>query len=154
MRGELAEKKKEEARCWAWVSLVLGSLTVLGALSSGAWPVALVGICSVVGCLMVLFGRDGLLQIGTVLLTISAVIELVCGGMFLVVAIYLIATPSTVGGFGILVGIYALIFSIPVFATGTIDAITVSILRKIDYGNFGKEGSQSINATPSVNLPL
>ena len=149
------DKKEAEARCWAWASLVIGSLILFGALSSGAWPVILVEIASVVGSALFLFGGEKVRQASVVVLAISAILELVGGGIFLLFAIYLISAPSTLGGFGFLLGIYAFVFSIPVVAVGVIDGYTVSLVRTTVYGNVDeKEALGSEKVVPSVNLAI
>lgn len=136
-------KKEQEARTWAWVSLVFGTVVAFGALFSGAFPVILVELSSILGSAFFLFGSERLKQTGVTLLMVSAVFELVAGGATFLFALYFIAVPGSFAGFGLLIGIYALVFSVPVLALGAIDYYTVRLVRKRVFGSGQAEGSGS-----------
>tara|TARA_B100001057_G_C22808806_1_gene934550 strand:- start:167 stop:712 length:546 start_codon:yes stop_codon:yes gene_type:complete len=153
-------KKEQEARTWAWVSLVFGTLIAFGALFSGALPVILVELSSILGSAFFLFGSERLKQTGVTLLMVSAVFELVAGGVTLLFALYFIAVPGVFAGFGLLLGIYALVFSVPILALGAIDYYTVRLVRKRVFGSNESKGYESgttetktLMADQGTNLP-
>jgi hypothetical protein len=136
-------KKEQEARTWAWVSLVFGTVVAFGAVASGAFPVVLVELSSILGSAFFLFGSERLKQTGVTLLTVSAVFELVTGGVTFLFAFYFIAVPGSFAGFGLLLGIYALVFSVPILALGAIDYYTVRLVRNRVFGSDESAGSES-----------
>lgn len=152
-----SEKVDAETRCWAWTSLVLGVLVILGAIGSFAWPVIIVELGSVIGSAMFLFGGESVKQTAVVLLAVAAVFECVGGGIFLLLAFYLLATPSGLAGWNLVLGIYALVFSVPVITIGAIDLYTVQLIRKSVFRAKEESGLDSkvpLNATPAVNLTI
>ena len=59
---------------------MFGTVVALGALFSGAYPVTLIQLSSILGSDFFLFGSERLKQTGVTLLMISAVFELPAGG--------------------------------------------------------------------------
>ena len=134
-------KNVPEARCWAWTSLIIGVVVLLGAIATYAVPAVLVELGSVVGSILFLFGGERLRRTSVVILAVSTVFELVGGLVFLLLGFYLIAAPQTLGGFAVLIGFYALVFSVPIVAIGAIDLYTVYLVREYVFGNNSEEGA-------------
>lgn len=146
------DKREEETRCWAWTSLILGAVILLGAIGSAAYPVVILQLASVIGSLLFLFGGEELQQTSVVLLGVAAVFECVGGALALLVGFFFIATPSGLSGWSLVLGLYALIFSVPVISVGLIDAYTVYRVRNSVFGD--AESTAPLNVTPAVNLAI
>lgn len=136
------------------MSLALGTLVLLFAFGSYAWPVILVELASVAGSALFLFGGDESRRTAVVLLGVAATFEVIGGAIALILAFFLISVQSSLGGFSLLIGLYALIFSVPVIAIGAIDLYTVYRVRDAVFGPAGaKRPEPRLTATlPAVNL--
>ena len=154
------ESADAETRCWAWASLVMGGIVLVFALATGAWPVILLQLASVTGSLFFLFGSKELRRAAVIMLGVSAAFELIGGLVAFVVGIWLTVVPGVLGGFGFLLGFYALMFSVPVLGIGAVDFYTVYRVRKAVFGGqkSGKPESNELlqveSVPPVVNLSM
>ena len=159
---EVYRREERKAQCWAWTSLVVGALVFAGALVASSWPVALVEVGSVVGPALFIFGGTNARSAGIVVLVITTVFELVAGGVLLVVGLIFVASHSTLGGFGPLIGTYAFVLSVPVLGVGIVDAITAKAMRDVRDMNDSRTTVRSAEpsrpdiemSTPFVNLEM
>ena len=104
-------KKLAEARTWAWASLVIGTLVLLGSIASFAWPFIPLQLFSVIWSLFFLYGGEQQMWYSVVMLGVVAAFELMGGAVTFLFALYFVAFPGQFGGFVLLIGIYALVFS-------------------------------------------
>ena len=144
---------EDRARRWAWTSLVVGAFVLAASATAASWPATLVQIGSVVGPALFLFGSARARGAGVVVLVITAVLELITGGVLVVAGLAFVGSPSSLGGFGLLLGVYSLVLVIPVLGVGIVDALAAramsAALRPVPEGRSG--GTTSL---PLVNLEV
>lgn len=123
----------EQARCWSWVSLVLGILVLIGAAmsASGSWPIIVLEILSVLGSLTLLFAGDAWLYTAFVMLALSAVGEGIGALTALIIGIVLVSvTTGELLGLGVFLGTILLVMSVPLGALCAIDTYTAVLIRR------------------------
>lgn len=124
-----------EAKLWAWASLIMGLVVLVFALAASAWPVIMLEIASVLGSMLFLCGNESQQRIAVALIGIAAFFELAGGLVAFVLGIWLTVVPGSLGGFGLLLGLYALLFSIPILGIGGVDFYTVYLVRREVFGS-------------------
>lgn len=154
--GDATTKESDplsEAKLWAWASLIMGIVVLVFAFGAMAWPVIILEFASVLGSMLFLFGKQSQQRIAVVLIGIAAVFELAGGLVAFVLGIWLTVVPGTLGGFGLLLGLYALLFSIPVLGIGGVDFYTVYLVRREVFGSVAAGRSVSeVWIPPMVQL--
>jgi hypothetical protein len=147
-------KKLAEARTWAWASLIIGTLVLLGSIASFAWPFIPLQLFSVIGSLFFLYGGEQQMRCSVVMLGVVAAFELMGGAVTFLFALYFVAFPGQFGGFGLLIGIYALVFSIPTLAIGGIDFYTVRLVRGVVFGEDSSAPEKDAMVPPMDTLKV
>ncbi len=124
---------EEEARTWAWVSLIAAAFVGVLSLPGGLWPVFLVEMISVAGSVLFLYSGKERRNFAMVLTIIAAVVETVAGVLLAVYGLYLVNQPADLLGWAALIGIYALVISVPVISLAAIDIFTALRIRALLY---------------------
>lgn len=129
----MASAAEEEARTWAWVSLIAAAVVALLSLPGGLWPVFLVELISFSGSVLFLYFGKPRHNLAMVLMFIAAVVESVAGVLLAVYGLYLINNPSDLLGWAALIGIYALVISVPVLSLAAVDIFSALRIRALLY---------------------
>tara|TARA_B110000967_G_scaffold206398_1_gene253007 strand:+ start:5283 stop:5789 length:507 start_codon:yes stop_codon:yes gene_type:complete len=146
--------EEKEARVWSWVSLIIALLLLLLFAAGGAWPVVIVQILSGLGSVLFLFGSDNLKNCAMVMLFVSAGMEISSGVMLAIFGIILVSSPYFGLGWGILIGLYALILAVPTLAIGWVDLYTAYRIRESLYGDEAKERREAAKEGRPESLRL
>jgi len=136
--------EEKEARVWSWVSLIIALLLLLLFAAGGAWPVVVVQILSGLGSVLFLYGSDNLRNCAMVMMFVSSGMEIFSGVMLAIFGIILVSSPYFAFGWGVLIGIYALILAVPTLAIGWIDLYTAYRIRESLYGDEAKERRKAV----------
>ena len=146
--------EENEARVWSWVSLVIAILLFLLFAAGGAWPVVLVQLASAFGSVLFLFGSENLKNCAMVLMFVSAGLEMFSGVMLVIFGILLVSSPYLAFGWGLLIGIHALILSVPTLAIAWVDLYTAYRIREALYGDEAKESKKAAKKGTPEAVPL
>lgn len=136
--------EEKEARVWSWVSLIIALLLLLLFAAGGAWPVVIVQILSGLGSVIFLFGSETLKNCAMVMMFVSSGMEIFSGVMLAIFGIILVSSPYFAFGWGLFIGIYALILAVPTLAIGWVDLYTAYRIRESLYGDEAKERRKAV----------
>lgn len=142
-------KQENEARSWAWASLVASSLVGLVALSAQLWPVTGAEVAAITGSWLFLFGKPAQQNTAMVLLVISTIFEGIAGVLLAIFGLHA-SSNSSAFVFAALFGVFALVVAVPMLALAVIHGITAWRIRALLYAEGTSEaaGEEPRNERP------
>lgn len=127
-------KARREAESYAWWSLIISAIVAVMSFSGGL-PILVVQVASVTGSLFFLYGPEKHKGKAIVAMMIAGFIEAASAVALLVIGFVLLSNPAYGFGWGVLIGVYALIGFVFVAAVATLDLLAAFRARSWLYGS-------------------
>ncbi len=122
---------EREAVIWSRASIAAAVVIILLSASASAIPVVIVQLLSIIACLMYLFTSWD--ETAMTMLFVAAGFEVASALVLLVFGAVLLTSPGY-SGWGVVLGIYALVITVPVLVVAAVDVYTALRIREHLFG--------------------